>query len=229
MPKQKKMTEEAHKKDSRAYNSAVRQKQAEDTRNRIADAAEELIRDNGYENTTIEAIARKAGVAPQTVYAVFHSKRGILMRLLKRSTQDSGMEADYKKLVHQPSLADMAREIAAMAARQAGKNISAINTLGGMEVIFPELAEMAKEADEFRRAHILNGVKEALAVHGIQCSPLQEKVLTDIFWAFTDTKLYYMLVSQSGWPEERYEFLLRKVLETVMREVAPEMLKAMRT
>jgi len=124
---------------------------------------------------------------------------------------------------------DMAREIAAMAARQAGKNISAINTLGGMEVIFPELAEMAKEADEFRRAHILNGVKEALAVHGIQCSPLQEKVLTDIFWAFTDTKLYYMLVSQSGWPEERYEFLLRKVLETVMREVAPEMLKAMRT
>ena len=36
---------------------------------------------------TIEAIARDAGVSAQTVYAVFRSKRGILLELLNQARQ----------------------------------------------------------------------------------------------------------------------------------------------
>ncbi|MCL1916273.1 MAG: TetR/AcrR family transcriptional regulator [Desulfovibrionaceae bacterium] len=221
-PKKKAPSEQ---KLARSYNSAFRRKQAEETRRRIADAAEELIRGHGYENTTIEAIAGKAGVAPQTVYAVFHSKQGILLHLLKRSMRNAEMDSDYQSLIRRPSLEEAAEGLAALTARQARMNFSAINTLGGMEVLYPELADLAREAHEFRRAHILEGVREGMAVRGLKSSPEQEKMLADIFWAFTDMHLYYMLVAQSGWTDEDYESIMKKVLVLLMREVAPEMLK----
>jgi AcrR family transcriptional regulator len=55
------------------------------TRARIAAAARRLILNQGYEGATIEAIAREAGVATPTVYAVFGSKRRILSELIDRA------------------------------------------------------------------------------------------------------------------------------------------------
>src|SRR6516225_3855415 len=81
----------------RSYHSAIRQRQAEETRRRIAEAARRLLLTKGYAGTTIEAVARKAGVAPQTVYAVFHSKRGILTDLMDRATFGPA----YRDLVEQ--------------------------------------------------------------------------------------------------------------------------------
>ena len=52
------------------------------TRWRILDAAEALFVQNGYAATTITAIAGRADVAVQTVYAVFGTKRAILAELL---------------------------------------------------------------------------------------------------------------------------------------------------
>src|SRR5258707_14974597 len=49
---------------------------------RILDAAETLFAAHGYAATTVEAIAGKAGVAPDTIYASFGSKSGVLHRLL---------------------------------------------------------------------------------------------------------------------------------------------------
>lgn len=45
-------------------------------------AAESLFVADGYAATTIAAIAEKADVAVQTVYAVFGNKRAILAELL---------------------------------------------------------------------------------------------------------------------------------------------------
>src|SRR5882757_8468529 len=63
----------------------LKKRPAMDTRARTADAAYGLLVNKGYEGTTIEAIARAAEVAPQTVYAVFRSKVGILAELLDRT------------------------------------------------------------------------------------------------------------------------------------------------
>src|SRR5260370_9093982 len=73
------------KKIVRSYYSLVRQRQADETRARIAAAARQLILNEGYEVATIEAIAREAGVATPTVYAVFGSKRRILTELIDRA------------------------------------------------------------------------------------------------------------------------------------------------
>src|SRR5207248_7306487 len=70
----------------RRYKSLVRQRQAGDTRRRIVDAARQLLQSAGYDGMTIEAIAQRAEVSAQSVYAVFRSKTGILTELLDQST-----------------------------------------------------------------------------------------------------------------------------------------------
>ena len=67
----------------RSYSSTKRQAQARDTRRSILDAALELFVASGYAATTIQAIAERAGVAVQTVYAVFGTKRDLLRQLIE--------------------------------------------------------------------------------------------------------------------------------------------------
>src|SRR5690242_16452093 len=69
-------------KPKRTYNSTRRQAQARQTRQQIAIAAHRLFTERGYSGATIEAIAQKAEVAPETIYATFGNKRKILSYLM---------------------------------------------------------------------------------------------------------------------------------------------------
>ena len=60
---------------SRKYDSSRRQAQARQTRLQIAEAARALFLERGYGGTSIEAIAEKAYVAPETIYATFKNTR----------------------------------------------------------------------------------------------------------------------------------------------------------
>lgn len=79
------MTVKMEHHTARKYSSPTRERQASQTRTNILDATQRLLMDRGYAKTTIEAIAQEAGVAKQTVYAVFQSKRGIVAGLLDRA------------------------------------------------------------------------------------------------------------------------------------------------
>src|SRR5258708_7039287 len=81
----------------RPYKSLVRQRQAGDTRQRIIEATRQLLQSEGYAGMTIEAIAQRAEVSAQSVYAIFKSKTGILTELLDQST----FGADYEDTVRQ--------------------------------------------------------------------------------------------------------------------------------
>lgn len=70
------------KVNPRPYDGANRQRQAAETRRRIFEAAQELFTRDGYVTTTMAAIAERAGVAVQTVYASTRSKREILKGIL---------------------------------------------------------------------------------------------------------------------------------------------------
>ena len=66
----------------RKYKSSRRQAQARETRRQIAEAACSLFFERGYSGTTIDAIAQTAGVASETVYSIFGSKRKVLSHLM---------------------------------------------------------------------------------------------------------------------------------------------------
>ena len=62
--------------------SQLRQQQKARRRQQISDTALQLFADQGFQETTIEQIAREAQVSPPTVFNYFGSKQEILLELL---------------------------------------------------------------------------------------------------------------------------------------------------
>ena len=81
---------DARGRQARTYRSPLRAERAAETRHRITTAALELFTEHGFGGSTVTAIAKRAGVAPQTVYAVFGTKGAILQALLSRLEEDAG-------------------------------------------------------------------------------------------------------------------------------------------
>jgi AcrR family transcriptional regulator len=67
---------------TRHYRSTLRADQVRQTRRRICDAAEGLFLDRGYVSTSMDDIARAAGVSRQTVFSAFGSKATLLKAVL---------------------------------------------------------------------------------------------------------------------------------------------------
>src|SRR4051794_13662370 len=67
---------------TRTYNSTRRSRQAAQTRAEILTAAIALFGENGWSGTTLAAIAARADVAVETIYAGFGSKKGLLRAAL---------------------------------------------------------------------------------------------------------------------------------------------------
>ena len=66
------------KPSRRPYSSPIREEQARVTRKRILAAAHASFIKRGYSGTRITDVARSAGVSPETIYATFEGKRGLL-------------------------------------------------------------------------------------------------------------------------------------------------------
>src|SRR5579872_2775273 len=81
----------------RIYNSELRLEQSIKTRNRISTAAKKLFESKGFEKVTIEEIARDAKISAPSVYAIFKSKRGILLALM----DDAFPQEQFLALVNQ--------------------------------------------------------------------------------------------------------------------------------
>lgn len=70
---------------SDAVNSSSRRTKAARTRERIVEAATGEFRERGFHGATIAAIAKRAGVAAQTVYFVFNNKPALLTASIDRA------------------------------------------------------------------------------------------------------------------------------------------------
>ena len=81
----------------------LRAERAEVTRRRIVAAARGLFARDGYGATTLRGIATEAGVAVQTVYAVYGSKAGILAALLDSAVRQPEAESAYRDAMTQRS------------------------------------------------------------------------------------------------------------------------------
>jgi AcrR family transcriptional regulator len=82
----------------------LREEQAAVTRRRILDAGRRLFFRDGYAATTLKAVAREAGVAEQTVYAVFGSKAAILAELRALVVDLPEADAPFRTALEEPTL-----------------------------------------------------------------------------------------------------------------------------
>jgi len=199
------------KTKKRPYKSAVRQRQAGDTRRRIIAAAGELLKREGYAGMTIEAIARRAEVSAQTVYAIFKSKTGILIALLDQSM--FGLE--YEKVVRQTLEASdpetRLRRAASVARQIRGAQSAALDLMRGAGVVAPELAKLAQQRERLRyekEESMIAFLRNAGALR----PGLSHKTARDIFWTLTGGDVYRMLVRERAWSPQKYQDWLADTL-----------------
>ncbi|MCO7058496.1 MULTISPECIES: TetR/AcrR family transcriptional regulator [Pseudomonas] len=79
--------------------SGLRERQMELRRQAISEAAIELFRDQGYAQTSIDQIAKLAGVSSPTVFKYYPSKQEILLGLLQEADQRAVL--DLREVMHQ--------------------------------------------------------------------------------------------------------------------------------
>ena len=200
---------------TRRYHSPRRIQQAEATRQTIVRAARTLFARHGYQATTIQAIAREAGVAVPTLYATFGSKAAILSALVKSAGADETIRADARAAFAEP---DPRRQLvlAARVMRSIHENDADIEDLlwqaGGGD---PDLAAVWRQSHQQQLTRIgeLMGV---IARKGALKPDLTIEMATDILWALGSPEHYRLLVRERGWTPQRYEDWLGAAAVTLL-------------
>lgn len=192
---------------ARKYHSPIRQQNADETRNRILTAARSLILEQGFERTTVDEIAERAGVSAPTVFSSFGSKRGVVAGLLDKARFGAAWDDAVKRAVAEEDPAARLRQTAAIAR----VIYDAERAEAAVLQVSPDLAALEAERDETRFEAQRHGVeflkkKKALA--------LDVDDARAVLWSLTGRGLYHSLVVARGWSPDRYEAWLGDLLVT---------------
>ena len=204
-------------KTQRRYVSGVRQEQAQRTRLRILDAAHRLFGEYGYAATTIERIAAEAGVAIDTVYAVFRSKRAVLSGLMERQV---GGDDQPIAMLDRPEAQSVRRE--PNQRRQLARFVAGVtdaiersrpvdDIMRSAAAIDPEISTLRRSLQEERFRNMTTLVRW-LGANG----PLRRERNVDhaaaIVWTLTSPEVHHLFRVDRGWSPERFRDWLSDTL-----------------
>jgi AcrR family transcriptional regulator len=202
---------------SRRYESVVRREQAARTRQRILDAAEELFLAQGFARTSVRAIAERAEVAKDTVYATFGAKVRVLTALIDRRLAPSGTAVN---LLDEPgalavrdevSPRRQARAFAEFVAAVGGRVFPIHEVLRAAATADPAVAAIHAEMEGYRLAN-MRRVAGWFAARG----PLRVEVdrAGEVLWLLASPNVGAMLRDGRGWSEDDYAAWLE---DTIVR------------
>jgi len=193
----------------RRYRSPRRAAQAEQTRHAVLAAARELLGEAGYAAMTVSAIARRAEVAVDTVYASVGRKPEVLRQLVETalSGSDDTVPATQPDYVLRVRAAPTAREKIGIYAEA----IAAIQTR--LAPVFLALRDAAttdavsrdlwREIGE-RRARNMRQFAADLRATGELRDDLSDDDVADIVWSMNAAEYWVLLVHERGWTPQRF-------------------------
>jgi TetR/AcrR family transcriptional regulator, regulator of autoinduction and epiphytic fitness len=192
--------------------TSYRQLQAQATRELIASSARLLFARDGYGATTIEAIAAKAGVAVQTVYASFGSKKAILASIRQAWLRESRVSELSDRALREPDAARRLEIAADWTRRQWEGGIDVIFIYQGAATSSPEMAAERRAVLDGRKRAVAKFMQEFARVAAL-APGMDFRRATDVFWALTMPGLYGELVLERGWSPARYQQWLADTLK----------------
>jgi AcrR family transcriptional regulator len=193
----------------RRYVSTVRAEQAATTRRAVLTAARALFTEQGYAATSIAAIATRAGVAVDTVYAAAGRKPALLRELVETSLSgtDETVPAQQREYVLRIRAAPTAREkvaIYAAAVGEIGVRMAPIHrALAEASATDPECAALRTEISA-RRAENMRRFAADLRATGELRPDLTDDEVADIVWSMNAAEYRALLVGERGWTSERF-------------------------
>lgn len=191
------------KREVRTY----RQQQAEATRTRIAEAAQELFAADGYGATSMEAIAVRAGVATRTVYSAFGAKREILNLICERWLERANARALAEEVLALPDAVDRVRGAARWLTALYSTDFDVARILDSAvdeDAVTRELLQGKLRGRNHVLDRLIGSVREELGI------PLRDA--RTILRALAATGVYGEFVVDSGWSPARFEAWLGDTL-----------------
>lgn len=206
---------------SRPARRTRRADKAEETRQRILQAAADLFAAQGYAATTIGAIADRADVAVETVYSRFGSKLTLLREILEVAIVGNTAGGDILDL---PEIAAVRAETdqRAQLARLAhlSRGILERSALGHRILrtsVAADPAVSAFAADDRKRRH---RVQSAYVTMLLANGPLRDQMTAAqaaaTYGALANPDTYVSLTQDFGWTAEQYEQWLRHSLTLLL-------------
>lgn len=204
-------TEASAAETTRRYDSPIRARRAQETRDAVRAAAAELFTTRGWAATGMRDVAKAAGVATETVYSHFSSKRVLLQSVIDVAV---GGDAQPVAVAQRDEFTALGRGPRAERLARAAALIRAINerTAPYAQVIReaapgdPAIAEVL----DATRARQRQDVEAGLA---LLVGRAPTAVETDELWALLSPELYLLLVHTTGWAPDAYEAWMATLLE----------------
>jgi AcrR family transcriptional regulator len=165
--------------------------------------------ERGYASSTIEAVALKAGVAIDTVYAGFGSKRGLLSALMDVRVggddqpiallERSGPQGVRRETNQKHQLEAFAKDITPVIERARPVD----DIMRGAAAVDPEIAGLRAGIQEQRFQNMLKFVSWITA-NGPLRGGITEEAAASIVWTLTSPEMHRLLRVDRGWTPERY-------------------------
>jgi AcrR family transcriptional regulator len=183
------------------------------------DAARERFVESGYGAASIASIAVRAGVATETVYDVFGSKRALLEAMIDATIRGGAdapdvLDADWvADLRRRPMVRDrvegFAEHTAATLARMAPVH-AVVRSAAGADAALADLPGQIHEMRFQRQDLILRALTDG--------EPSLIEGAADTFSALVSPEVHHMLVALRNWPQERYAAWLRRTVVAALFE-----------
>lgn len=212
------------KSPKREYDSTRRQAQANETRRRILEAARNQFMERGYSGATAEAIAAEAGVAAQTIYAIFKNKKKLLVSLMNVSPT-TGVE-DHTPMPERPSVQavshehDQRRQLQ-MFAQVVASNLEQVAVISEIMKdaarIEPDFDRILQKLNRQRLEHMTLAVQQ-IAANGSFRDNMDEEYARNTVWTLTSPEVFLLLTRDRGWSKEKYAQWLA---DTLTRALLP--------
>jgi AcrR family transcriptional regulator len=207
-------------KTTRTYSGALRRDQAQMTRLRILDAARRLLLSGTYSSVTIEDIAKEAGVAYQTVYAIFGTKLRLANGLVEMGFPHV---ADALKLL-EPLRQSDDPELGLRTGARVSRLIYELcaDLLRFMrESGDPDLLAHYRKREEQRLTDMTQfGLTRLLERSGRLRAGISASEAVAVIWSLTGPDQYTQLVFDRGWTQSRYEEWLAEALINMLLQPA---------
>lgn len=206
------------KQAKRKYDSSRRKAQALGTHQQILESAEKLFSINGYSGTSIESIAQKANVAPETIYATFRNKKTILSKVIKVSIlgdDDNPVPMMLREQIREVAEETNQKRQIQMFAKRIHLLMSRVAQL--LEVMKsasktePEIKRLLKKYLD-GRFQGMGFFIDCVMANGALRKKLDKLTATETVWLLTSAEVYNLLIIERGWSGEEYEMWLSQTL-----------------
>jgi AcrR family transcriptional regulator len=180
---------------TRPYRLGKRAVQAAATRQRIIDAARELIAETGVHDTSLDGVARRAGSTRTTVYHQFGSRDELLLAVMNDALDRADVREVRKALQQPDAVQAMRRMIRASCKFWAGE-YAVFAQVKGLATLDAGMTVIDETKEGVRRGHMMN-LAHRLAQQGSLRAGCSERQAVETLLFVTSFETFDQLYGRS--------------------------------